>query len=51
MTSKDAYREFFLEPEITHHRRYEMLRAYFLEGKKPKILQVSSASVTFLFIR
>ena len=36
MKSKDAYRQFFLEPEITHHRRYEMLRAYFLEGKKAK---------------
>ncbi len=44
-------RSFFLEPELTFHRRYEALRAFFVEGRpvaeiaaqfgyKPTALQV-----------
>jgi hypothetical protein len=29
----DACRRFFLEPEQTFHRRYEALRAFFVEGQ------------------
>jgi len=36
MESMDAYRQFFLKPEPTHHRRYEMLKAYFVERHKAK---------------
>jgi transposase len=36
MESMDAYRQFFLKPESTHHRRYEMLKAYFVERHKAK---------------
>jgi transposase len=32
MGDKDAYREFFLSPTAPRHRRYEMLRARFVEG-------------------
>jgi len=32
MGDKDAYREFFLSPTLPRHRRYEMLRARFVEG-------------------
>jgi hypothetical protein len=28
-------RSFFLEPQSTFHRRYEALRAYFVEGRPP----------------
>jgi transposase len=36
MESMDAYRQFFLKPESTHHRRYETLKAYFVERHKAK---------------
>jgi len=36
MESKDAYRDFFLKPQSTHHRRYEILKAYFVEQHKAK---------------
>lgn len=29
----DACRRFFMEPEQTFHRRYEALRAFFVEGQ------------------
>jgi hypothetical protein len=33
-------RRFFLEPTETHHRRYEALRAFFVEGRQlPEIAQ------------
>jgi transposase len=32
MGDKDAYRKFFLSPALPRHRRYEMLRARFVEG-------------------
>lgn len=28
-------RDFFLEPKSTFHRRYEALRAFFIEGRPP----------------
>ena len=36
MASTDAYCEFFLKPQSTHHRRYEILKAYFVEQRKAK---------------
>jgi len=36
MESKDTYRNFFLKPQTTHHRRYEILKAYFVELRKAK---------------
>ncbi len=36
MESMDAYRQFFLKPESTYHRRYEILKAYFVERHKAK---------------
>jgi hypothetical protein len=29
----DAYRRFFLEPDQVLHRRYEILRAFFVERR------------------
>jgi hypothetical protein len=29
-------RSFFLQPRATFHRRYEALRAYFIEGRSPE---------------
>ena len=29
-------RQFFLEPTETHHRQYEALRAFFVEGRRLK---------------
>lgn len=31
-----AYREFFTQPTQTYHRRYEALRAVFVEGRSQK---------------
>jgi hypothetical protein len=31
-----AYREFFTQPSQTYHRRYEALRAVFVEGRSQK---------------
>ena len=31
-----AYREFFSQPTQTYHRRYEALRAVFVEGRSQK---------------
>jgi len=36
MESKDTYRNFFLKPQTTDHRRYEILKAYFVELRKAK---------------
>jgi hypothetical protein len=29
-------RQFFLEPQVTYHRQYEALRAFFVEGRRLK---------------
>jgi hypothetical protein len=34
MTDDSRYREFFLKPTEIYHRRYEALRAFFVEGRQ-----------------
>ena len=36
MESMDAYRQFFLKPESTSHRHYEILKTYFVKRDKAK---------------
>jgi hypothetical protein len=33
-----AYQEFFTNPSQTYHRRYEALRAVFVEGRSQKVV-------------